>query len=266
MEQPLPVYSPGCITSLDNSLANEDDGSEPVKRQKTGLKHLFSTVIMSASIGCIVFHLMSMLLHRDGKIIYVAGILGIIVSIVVISRQMLLARIDTLRAVHNKVREEVNRLQEENNDLHRNVDELQVKVEHVQNIEQQLSQIAQSQNSTVNKLMILVKENGVVVKKQSDVIKASFAEQLFTTVLLTDRNNDMKITEREANLLVMRLRNQQGIKLNENELRASLRRSNGSISAIMDIVHNLEKQNNQNDEEKIVEIDVDAFVRSYKKQ
>ncbi len=75
-------------------------------------------------------------------------------------------RMDTLRVVHNKIREEVNRFMLENNKLTGNVDGLEDQVLKLQDVEKQLSAVAARQGATADELVTLVKENSVIIKQQ----------------------------------------------------------------------------------------------------
>ena len=79
---------------------------------------------------------------------------------------MFLAKMDTLRDVHNKLRDEVNRMTEENNILSSNVNELSGEVDRVEVIEGELAAIAVIGQTNVNNLVNLVAENAETMRAQ----------------------------------------------------------------------------------------------------
>lgn len=75
-------------------------------------------------------------------------------------------------------------------------------------------------------------------------------EQLLTAVLRTDRNGDFQIDEREATVLISRMRNFPGIVFDENRVRKSLLKANGSLPALMNIIREIGEESNMEEESK----------------
>lgn len=69
--------------------------------------------------------------------------------------------------------------------------------------------------------------------------KAELQEQLISTVLRTDRDGDFKIDEREANVLILRMKNYGGIEFDEEEVREALLKTDGSLRGFMEIVREI---------------------------
>lgn len=116
-------------SSLDNgkdaiSHKSEEDAENQVQIPKEMQKHLdlmrrltnlLSFLIISAAIATICMEVFSM--YRIRKyVMYAAGIVGgCILAPSVVAKQYVLARMETLRCAHNKIRMEINRFMEENN-------------------------------------------------------------------------------------------------------------------------------------------------------
>lgn len=81
----LPLHT--AFASFDASHANFENDESPIK-QRIGLRYLLSTLPIAVAITSIILELMSILLHRDGTIIYISVILGIVVSFLVLYRQV----------------------------------------------------------------------------------------------------------------------------------------------------------------------------------
>lgn len=64
-------------------------------------------------------------------------------------------------------------------------------------------------------------------------------------------------------MLVMRLQNQPGLNFNEQQLRGVLKKTKGSISAIITLLRDLEEEDYQN-EAKIFDVDVEDFANSFR--
>lgn len=75
-------------------------------------------------------------------------------------------------------------------------------------------------------------------------------EQLLTVVLRTDRNGDFQLDEREATILITRMKNFSGIVFDENRVRKSLVTANGSLPALMKIIREIGEESNKEEESK----------------
>jgi len=241
-----------------------DGDEERVKKPKSRLKYIIHIAVMSITIASIIVQGVAMAVERSA-LMYVAGIIALLLAAVVCARQVLMAKTDTLREVHNKLREEVNRLTGENNELHNNVDELQTDVVKVQDIEKQLSQIAEADGTNVNHLVDLVKTNATTTRKQADCLKGSVAEAVLTSVLRTDRDSDLKITDREVDILVRRLKHQDGIKIEEKDLRDSLCKGDGSIGNLMNFFRKIMDETADNEANQALTLDMESFCKSYRR-
>jgi len=250
--------------SIDLETIEHHPGEEADDEKKTGLKYLLSTVVMSVAAGSFVLQILAMIVANHG-LMYFSGVLACLLASAVGIQQVLISRMDTLRDVHNKLRDEVNRMTEENNELNRNVNDLQDEVSRVEDIESQLSELAQVGNVHVNDLVGLVKENDTTLKKQIRCVKASAAENILTSILRTDRDADLQITDREVDILIRRLKHLDGVKVDENQLRAELKKSDGSISNLMNFFRNIDDESNELKERTPLSVDMQSYRKSYRK-
>jgi len=254
MENQTPINSPNVSASVDlPDYANEEDNVT----KRSGTKYIIHTAVMSATIASVVVQILAMVVERK-VLMFVAGGLALLLAIVVASRQVLMARMDTLRDVHNKLREEVNRMTGENNELHSSVDELETEVGRVQDIEKKLLEIAKADNTNVDHLVKLVNENAITLQRQAQCLKGAVAEQVLTSVLRTDRDSDLKITDREVDILVARLKHQDGIKIDEEQLRAVLKKNDGTIGSLMGFFRSM-MDDEESTERSIISVDVESL-------
>jgi len=72
--------------------------------------------------------------------------------------------------------------------------------------------------------------------------KAELQEQLLATVLRTDRDGDLQINEREANVLILRMKNYEGIEIDEEQVRDALLKTNGSLPALLEIIRDIAEE------------------------
>jgi len=258
------INSPSVAASVDLGSIEHRPGEDVDEEKKTGLKYLLSIAALSAAIGSFVFQILAMVVANHG-LMYFAGVLACLLASAVGTQQVLISRMDTLRDVHNKLRDEVNLMTEENNELNRNVNDLQDEVSRVEDIEAQLTELAQIGNVHVNNLVSLVKENDITLKKQIRCVKASAAENILTSILRTDRDSDLQITDREVDILIMRLKHLEGVKVDENQLRESLKKNGGSISNLMKFFREIDDESNELKERTPLSVDMKSYRKSYRK-
>lgn len=232
-------------TGISDNPQEVQEGSEEADGNNKK-NHILTTIIMVGSTASIFLQIVAMWLETS-IVVYVMGIIAILIAPMVMLRQVRLSKMESIREVHNNLRKEVNRLQGENDVLKDRVNGLQVEVDKVENLENQLSKIARGQNANVNDLVKAVKENGIILKEQAVCAKAAFEEQLFTTVLRTDRNRDYKIDGAEEKYLLMRLKNQEGITLNEEKFHQKMEENQGSVRALMKIIYDIEMEGQGDD-------------------
>lgn len=177
---------------------------------------------------------------------YAAGGIGALVALVVGIRQIEMSKSGSLRDVQNLMRDEVNRLTQENNVLSSNVTELSGEVDRVEVLEGELREIATKGQTQVDELVRLVAENAETMRQQVKCIKAEVAEQILTSILRTDKDGDLQITDREVDILVMRLKHQEGVEIEEQALRRELAKVSGSIGSLMEFFRNMEDETSEN--------------------
>ena len=71
----------------------------------------------------------------------------------------------------------------------------------------------------------------------------------------------MKIEGKEANVLVLRMKNQEGITINESKLRKHLKQQN-SVAALMKIVQDVEKEGRGDD--AILKVNMEDILDSHR--
>jgi len=128
------------------------------------------------------------------------------------------------------------------------VNGLEDEVMKLQHIEKHLQKIAEEQGSSAEELVQLVKENSAILKEQKTLAKADLQEQLLATVLRTDRNGDLHIDEREANVLILRMKNYGGVDFDEETVRSALVQTNGSLPALLNIIREIGGESDDDEE------------------
>lgn len=229
----LPIHSENVAASLDGSVVSESDSKkQSLLDFQRKITILITAIVLILSVAAIVLECASVYFKPE-TVVFVSAILGLILSPTVLLKQFILARMDTLRAAHNKIRMEINRFMEENNELHRNVDHLEEGVTRVQNTQAELESIISGTNQSTLQLVEIVKTNEKIVKRIQELSKLEFQEELLKTILRSDRDGDMKITEKELRVLITRFKGKRGMRFDEEKLRNSLALNDGSIASVV---------------------------------
>ena len=249
----LAVQSVEYSASMDISDLDEETKAKMEKEQKGKEKkdNFFNRAIMIAGAASFLLQIIAMAIEATA-IVYIAGFVGLTIAPVMIMQESKLGSIESLRQVYNRIRNEVNRLKEENDMLDDRINDLEVEVGKVNRIESELKGIVEDQGTNVDNFVYQVKENGNVVKEMQKLVKADFEEQLLSTLLRTDRNDDLRITDAEVDILLLRLKNQDQIIVNEELFRKCLMKNGGHISAIVELFGELEKEGDHTDQEDAV--------------
>jgi len=250
-------------TVCSSNKSDDADAKQTLLNWKRKITIMISTIVILIAIACITMHVFA--LYEDQvAVVYVSSICGILMSLGAIHSQYILASIETLRCVHNKIRMQINTMMTENNTLQRNVSALQSQVERVQNVEGEIARIAQGSSQNVQNLVAIVKENEHIVKRQGELARQAFQEQLLTSVLRTDRNQDMHITDREVDVLILRMRSQQGIQLKDDKFREHIMESNGSIWSIVELLNEI--SNPKEGLDWIIRVDDNILIHANKRE
>jgi len=234
-----------------------DEGSNVVSRKDS----IIFSLVLILCLACFTIQITAMAIETSA-IVIVAAIFGIFWVPVVFVRQRQLKKMQSLREVHNKIREEVNKLQDENKILQGNIDELDTQVEGLEHVEKKVKDITERQGYNVKNLILMVKENGSILKDIKKLVKADFRQQILTTVLRSDRDCDMTIQDKEIDMLLLRLKHQRGIVINEVKFRDALVSKEGSISAIMSFLRETEDQDDIEDKNAIISVDIDEICNA----
>lgn len=172
-------------------------------------------------------------------VVIAMGVVALLTSGYATFQRTRLMKLETLREVHNKLRQEVNRLQIENNELTATNTELEGQVEKVKEVEQGLSDVLSAQGQQVDTFVATVKENQVVLDKIKENLEAKISQDILSVVMQSDRDGDFTIDPEEIDVLILRLNNAQGVDLEEDKFRQMLKDSGYHVSAVLSILKNM---------------------------
>jgi len=160
-------------------------------------------------------------------VMYVAGAFCLLNVPLVAEAQYRMAKQVGLRAASNSLRQQALLLQEERKILKDAINDLREEVNSLDGIEEDLNEICTQQGCNCDTLISLVKENEYTLLQMRKYLREIAMADITRIVMLCDRNNDMKISERELSDLVLALRirlEAQGIDLDINKFKAMVRK------------------------------------------
>lgn len=163
----LPVHNSDAGVSLDQQAVEVNDAQKDLELEKQKKRtNIVTVIVFGAILVSYGFQGWVFGWNFGNVLIAISAVSGAVVATTTAVKQIIMQRMDTLRVVHNKIRQEVNRFMEENNNLTRNVDGLEDKTIELQEVTQQLDRIAEKQGASAQELVTLVKENAETIKEQ----------------------------------------------------------------------------------------------------
>mmetsp|Transcript_19280 Transcript_19280/g.27125 ORF Transcript_19280/g.27125 Transcript_19280/m.27125 type:complete len:263 (-) Transcript_19280:152-940(-) len=209
-------------------------------------------------IGSIGLNSVSIGLHQS-VVVYITAIVAFFCVIIVTKNELKLRKLGTLRNKIDDCKDQVKSLQNENKKLTGTVHKLDDKVDDLRIVEKELNVILGKQDINIDALGNLVHENKVLVEEMKCIAKADFREVVLTTILRSDRDNDLSISERELNELVFRLKLLESRKFDEKKLRNFLTRSNRSVGTLIEFLRLTDK------DDELVQVELDTISESFRR-
>ena len=108
-------------------------------------------------------------------------------------------------------------------------------------VEEGLSKIATKSGTQVNRLVEIVKENGELQTKIKKALERQVMQGIVDAVVTSDRDGNFTLSPRETQMLKMRLKNIQGINLNQQNFDNMIASDENELTVpdVMNIVRNL---------------------------
>jgi uncharacterized protein YdbL (DUF1318 family) len=236
------------LQDIEAQIDPEED--EKTRKNKEMKRTLATRIIQGSAVACMVLNLVAMIIEWSG-IMATAGIVGIGVAGGVVYFQNELRNEDTLRQVQNQLRHHVNDLAEENNKLSSNVTRLEGKLAPLKETETKLKTIADKNGVTVDKLRGLLKTNQQTLNKMRENLEADVMVSMIDIVLQADRTEDGIFSERELQGLVLRLKMNRNIEMNEELFKeevAKLQTEKQQYSSILKLMEQIHEDDIPEDE------------------
>lgn len=223
----------GAAASL--SMADVDFGDVGKKEGSQFTMAAMGTLLLAG--GSATLAVLAMAIY--GPVSIVAGVVALAITPIVLIQRFHLNKLSTFREIHNKLRQNVNKISMENDDLERQTTRLHQKAERVKMVESNLDRIVAKQGGSVDQFVNLVKENGVLQQQMGELLTAQVAQQLMSSIVRADRDQDFDIEDQEVDQLIFQIRAIRGVdQIDENQLRMVLKKTKG-LEAVINVIHDM---------------------------
>lgn len=149
-----------------------------------------------------------------------------------------------LKKTHDRMKSEVNRLHGENDRLKENVTELEGTVMRLQDVENALGLLTDSQDQSVQAIRDQVSKGYEILELMEKNLRTNVLQNLMTVIIRSDTDGDFTIDDDEISTLLLRLKQINGVHINEDKFRDIVTKTGGKIDAIMSMIKDLLDQDN----------------------
>uniref|UniRef100_A0A7S0C303 Uncharacterized protein n=1 Tax=Proboscia inermis TaxID=420281 RepID=A0A7S0C303_9STRA len=201
--------------------------STPMERATTGLAGI---AVATAAASCILV---------GGTVVYAASALSGLIAPYAAYQQTKLTDIAALKETHEKVQAEVDRLELENKRLGASVEDLGATVDRLEDVENALDQLTATQGQNISAFAEQVEENKDILAQMKKNLRANVLQNLLSVIIRCDSDGSFTIDDEETDGLIKRIKTINGVMLHEDRFREAIRKSGGSLNAVIDVVKNL---------------------------
>jgi septal ring factor EnvC (AmiA/AmiB activator) len=155
-----------------------------------------------------------------------------------------LKNLNSLRQAQNNLRGQVNYLVNENERLQRNLSKLDSSVAQLERVERELTRIAGT-SYNVKRLVEIVNETNEIQQRMEKSLKSKILSTILGVVCKSDANGDFNISEKELQVLIVRLSMMDGVYFREGNFRKQVASLNLGVSTIMSMIRTLLQENDE---------------------
>eukprot|EP00978_Attheya_sp_CCMP212_P038732 scaffold195008_cov69-Attheya_sp.AAC.1 len=221
---------------LKRKAGLESEEEAMARKIKQEQKERNTTLAYSAIAALTVVTSIGAMFVEASVIAYIAFIIPLFTAPLAVQQRRKLNKLPTLQEEHNLLRVDVVRLMEQNDVLQRHNDEIEQQISKLQHVESELNDIVQQQGRDTDSFTTLVKEQKEINGKIKNLLEAELFQDLFECILSSDRNEDFTISQREFEMLLLRMHNHPGFTFDEATVRAKFAACHSkSVIAVMDI-------------------------------
>mmetsp|Transcript_19934 Transcript_19934/g.43336 ORF Transcript_19934/g.43336 Transcript_19934/m.43336 type:complete len:418 (-) Transcript_19934:174-1427(-) len=255
------------INSDDDDSSSSSSGRESTISVKSDNRILVEEMSQSDKLSTVGAALMAVagmaasvaaMVAVPGGAVIVMGLICLVNSPVVGSKQLTIVKSTGIRGSVNAIRDEIKFLKTEVDFVEKSVNDLEAEVNALRGVEESLAEIAQQQNTNVEQLVNIVNENQSILNEMKTNLKQTFVAAVASIVIQSDVDGNMKIDLKELAILTLRLQahlEPLGLELDTHKFEAMIKEDN-DISTVLRFCSEVFYEGDVDDDEASVGSDV----------
>lgn len=155
-------------------------------------------------------------------------------------QQRKITQIEALKETCEVMEGEVQTMAAENIRLAAHVEKMEASVANLSKLEDTLEAVNALQGDSIQKLQEQVQESKEILSNMKQNAKAVIMQNLITTLLAADENQDLLLSDEEIDDLIHHLESIHGVELKEDVIRQTIVSKGRSVPAIMEVAKNID--------------------------
>ncbi len=203
--------------------------------------HPVNIVLLGGVAASVAAMIPGALVLAPSIIVYVMGAITVANVPYAAFKEVRMAKIPTIRALNQDLRNEAHRLEGEVDTLSKEIDAIAPEAERASAVEEELREIADRQQFNVDKLIDLVNENEETLDQMRENLRSKICQDIIHIVIKSDVNNDQKFCKVESKMLALKIRIQlqeYGVEFDEMKF-YKVMNQNPTVSRVIAIVQKL---------------------------
>lgn len=226
--------------SSDSDLERALDGSFASSKKRVKSKQIPSSTLaekVTATIACGAVTTAGLAFFLEaGTAVTVASVLSAIIAPYAAYQQRQLTEVKGLQELHGNLRNQVDELEDHNDDLNATVDDLGETISGLEFVETALSTITETSGKSIAQFAEQVSENKGINDDMTKNLRQNVLQNLVTVMMRCDINKDNHMNDEETEDLIERINSLNIVKLNEDRFRNAVRKSGGSLTAVIEVM------------------------------
>ena len=202
--------------------------------ETTPVERVAGTVAV-ASVGSSI----AAMIVEQTAVVLIAGSLSCIVGPYMYFQQTRLTDIKALKETHVAVQREVDILASENGRLKVIVADLSESLERLEHVEQAFEAVTQTQNNSISAFAEQVQQSREILQKMKLSHRDEVLQNIIEVIIRSDLDGNNDLNDKEVDTLMKRLRQINGVQVNEGKFQAAIKGGGRSLHAVMDVVKEL---------------------------
>ena len=228
------------------SVIDIEDGTRETEKHRNStssgqLSEISEFTITEIAAGLLAFtsvatSIAALSLAMDILWVRIAAVLCFLLAPYSYFQQRRITDIRALKETLETIVREVDKLRDENERLSSTINDMSVTVDKLDKIEDALDLLTNTEIDSVQKLLDMVDENKDILHQMEKNLKAAVLQNIVSVIISSDKDMDSVLGGEEIEGLIRRLKELDGVKVNEKKFKNIISDHNGSIQGVMMIV------------------------------